>query len=120
MILAHVDLLEHAEGSLGINTGATTEDGLFTLEEAECLADCDIAPCVQVNHRYVRTTTPEALDGLLDELREGGRSDEIPPHGTLIRTQRSVGLVVDRAEVARERAAEREAAAARAAKDGGS
>ena len=120
LLAGGLELLEHAEGSLGINTGATTEDGLFTLEEAECRADCDIAPCVQVNHRYVRTTTPEALDGLFDELRQGGRSDEIPSHGTLIRTQRSVGLVVDRAEVARERAAEREAAAARAAKDGGS
>jgi NADH-quinone oxidoreductase E subunit len=120
LLAGGLELLEHAEASLGINTGATTEDGLFTLEEAECLADCDIAPCVQVNHRYVRTTTPEALDGLLVELREGGRAEEIPPHGTLIRTQRSVGLVVDRAEVARERATEREAASARAAKDGGS
>ena len=79
------DLLAHAESSLGVRAGGTTDDGVFTLEETECLADCDVAPCVQVNHRYVRTTTPDALDGLLAELREGGRADEIPTHGNLIR-----------------------------------
>ena len=42
-------------------------------------------PCVQVNHRYVRTTTPEAFDGLLDELRAGGRATRSRAHGTLIR-----------------------------------
>ena len=98
-----LELLGHAEERLGINCGATTEDGLFTLEETECLADCDIAPCVQVNHRYVRTTTAEALDGLLDELAQGGRADEIPSHGTLIRTQRTVGLQAPREQVAAER-----------------
>ncbi len=47
------ELLEHAETTLGIGVGGTTADGLFTLEEAECLADCDRTPCVQVNHRFV-------------------------------------------------------------------
>ena len=52
------DMLAHAEERLGIRVGATTDDGLFTLEESECPADCDHPPCVQVNHRFVRTTTP--------------------------------------------------------------
>ncbi len=47
------ELLAHAETSLGCSVGSTSNDGLFTLEETECLADCDFAPCVQVNHRYV-------------------------------------------------------------------
>ena len=119
LLAGGIELLEHAEETLGVRCGATTPDGLFTLEETECLADCDIAPCVQVNHRYVRTTTPEALDGLIGELRSGGRSDEIPSHGTLIRTQRSVGLVAPRDQIAAERAAEREAAAKRASKETG-
>ncbi len=118
LLAGGLELLEHAEGKLGIRCGATTPDGTFTLEEAECLADCDVAPCVQVNHRYVRTTTPELLDGLIDELSAGGRSDEIPPHGTLIRIQRSQGLTVDPAAIAAERAAAREAAQGRAAKVG--
>jgi NADH-quinone oxidoreductase E subunit len=101
------DLLAHAEETLGVRAGGTTSDGLFTLEETECLADCDIAPCVQVNHRFVRTTTPEALDGLVAELREGGRAGEIPPHGTLIRVQRNQGLATNPAMIAEERAAAR-------------
>ena len=61
------ELLEHAESSLGINAGGTTPDGTVTLEEAECLADCDRPPCVQVNHRFVGAQTPESFDRLVAE-----------------------------------------------------
>jgi NADH-quinone oxidoreductase E subunit len=98
------ELLSHAEERLGIRVGATTEDGLFTLEESECLADCDHPPCVQVNHRFVRTTTAEQFDRFLDELAAGEHAEDIPPHGTLVRIRRSGGLRVDPAEIARERA----------------
>ncbi len=56
-----LELLEHAESALGMRAGGTTTDGVFTLEESECLADCDRTPCVQVNHRYVGAQTPETL-----------------------------------------------------------
>jgi len=104
------ELLAHAEERLGVRIGSTTEDGLFTLEESECLADCDHPPCVQVNHRFVRTTTPEQFDRLVEELRAGGRAEEIPPHGTLVRIRRTGGLRVDPAQIARERAAAAERA----------
>ncbi len=99
-----LEMLEHASQALGCTVGETSEDGLFTLEEAECLADCDIAPCVQVNHRYVRTTTPEAFDQMVGELRTGRRDHEIPSHGTLIRVRRAGGLRVTNAEVVEQRA----------------
>jgi len=98
------ELLAHAQERLSVRTGQTSANGLFTLEESECLADCDHPPCVQVNHRFVRTTTPEAFDRLVEELRAGGRGEEIPPHGTLVRVRRSGGLRVEPAEIARERA----------------
>jgi NADH-quinone oxidoreductase E subunit len=104
MLTGALELFEHASTSLGIKKGGTTADGMFTLEEAECLADCDKAPCVQVNHRYVGKQTPSSFDQLIGELRDGKRSDEIPPHGTLIRIRRSHGLDVPRDEIARERA----------------
>ncbi|MEI8126837.1 MAG: NAD(P)H-dependent oxidoreductase subunit E [Actinomycetota bacterium] len=110
------ELLAHASSTLGCPVGGTSADGLFTLEETECLADCNIAPCVQVNHRFVRTTTPETLDALVDDLRNGRREDEIPPHGTLIRVRRSGGLRVPRAQLADERAAAQTAREERAAK----
>jgi len=108
------ELLEHAEASLGVNVGGTTVDGAITLEEAECLADCDRAPCVQVNHRYVGSQTPESFDRLVADLRAGARADEIPRHGTLVRVRRSVGLRAGRDRVAAERAAMAAAQAARA------
>ncbi len=110
-----VELLEHAESTLGIGAGGTTADGTVTLEEAECLADCDRPPCVQVNHRFVGAQTPESFDRLVAELRAGARDGEIPPHGTLNRIERSVGLVADRDRVVAERAAEAAAQAQRAA-----
>ncbi len=109
------ELLEHAEHSLGVNVGGTTSDGVVTLEEAECLADCDRPPCVQVNHRFVGAQTPESFDRLVAELRSGARSEEIPPHGTLNRVRRSTGLEVSAEQVATERAAVAEAQAQRAA-----
>jgi NADH-quinone oxidoreductase subunit E len=110
-----VELLEHAESTLGVNSGGTTADGAITLEEAECLADCDAAPCVQVNHRYVGAQTPESFDQLVADLRSGARSADIPRHGTLNRVARSTGLQADRAEIARERATMAGAQAERAA-----
>jgi NADH-quinone oxidoreductase E subunit len=98
-----LELLEHATSTLGCAVGESSDDGLFTLEETECLADCDFAPCVQVNHRFVRTTTPEKFDALVSELREGKRESEIPNHGTLIRVRRAGGLRAPKDEVVGER-----------------
>ena len=103
------ELLEHASTSLGCPVGGTSSDGMFTLEESECLADCDFAPCVQVNHRYVRTTTLDALDSVVAQLRAGELDHDIPPHGTLIRVRRTGGLHAPRAEVSAERLAASEA-----------
>ena len=102
-----------------MRAGGTTTDGVFTLEESECLADCDRTPCVQVNHRYVGAQSPESFDRLVGDLRSGALADTVPPHGTLIRVRRSVGLQADRAVVARERAAMAEAQASRAAAPAG-
>ena len=111
------ELLEHASATLGCPVGSTSDDGLFTLEETECLADCDFAPCVQVNHRYVRTTTPDAFDEVVAALRAGTLDHDVPPHGTLIRVRRAGGLRAPRAEVAAERSAAVAAREARTPKE---
>jgi NADH-quinone oxidoreductase E subunit len=114
MLGGALELLEHAESTLGVRAGGTTTDGVFTLHEAECLADCDRTPCVQVNHRYVGAQTPATFDALIDDLRGGRLSDSVPSHGTLVRVRRSVGLQVDPATIKAERAAAAQARAARA------
>jgi NADH-quinone oxidoreductase E subunit len=87
------ELLEHAEEKLGVTSGATTPDGQFTLEEVECIALCGQAPCLAVNWRFFGNVSNEGFDHLVDELASGRLATEIPPHGTLCRVRREVGLV---------------------------
>jgi NADH-quinone oxidoreductase subunit E len=89
-LLGGWDLLEHAEEVLGIKAGSTTPDGLFTLEDVECIAACTEAPALQVNYRYRYKVTKEQFDQLIADLRAGRVSDEIPPHGTLARVRQKV------------------------------
>src|SRR3954447_20724203 len=62
LLVGGEELLEHCEERLGIKAGATTPDGLFTLEDVECIAACTEAPCLQVNYRYFTNLTHEAAD----------------------------------------------------------
>jgi NADH-quinone oxidoreductase E subunit len=114
MLRGAYELLEHVEERLGTATGMTTADGLFTLEDAECLADCGRAPCLQVNHRFFGDVTPAAFDQLVDDLAAGRLDDEVPTHGTLNRVDRVGALAVGDATVAAERTAAAAAAAERA------
>ena len=89
-LLGGWELLEHAEEKLGIKPGGTTPDGLFTLEDVECIAACTEAPAIQVNYRYRYQVTAESFDRLVDDLAAGRLDDEIPPHGTLARVRQQV------------------------------
>ena len=82
------ELLEHACESLGTEVGGTTDDGMFTVEEAECIAACTEAPCLQVNYRYRDRVTPDDFDRLVEDLR-AGRLD-IPRHGALGAVRQSI------------------------------
>lgn len=84
------ELLHHAEETLGIRSGGTTDDGLFTLEDVECIAACTEGPCLQVNYRYEYRLDNDDFDELIADLRSGARPD-IPSHGTLARVRQSIG-----------------------------
>lgn len=84
------DLMHHAEQTLGVKPGGTTDDGLFTLEHAECQAACTEAPTLQVNYRHKYRMTIEAFDELIADLRSGRLDDEIPDHGTLTRIRQDI------------------------------
>jgi NADH-quinone oxidoreductase E subunit len=105
------ELRDHIESSLGIRGGATTPDGEFTLEEVECIALCDEAPCITVNWRFFGRMTPERFDRLADDLRAGKFAETVPPHGTLCRVRRTVGLTAGVAKEGRADFAEDEPAA---------
>lgn len=89
-LMGSEDLLHRAEHKLGVKAGGTTPDGLITLEHAECQAACTEAPCLQVNYRYRFRVTPAEVDSLIDDLRVGKLSDEIPAHGTLAKVRQHI------------------------------
>jgi NADH-quinone oxidoreductase subunit E len=71
------EILKHFRERLGVGNLETTDDGLFSYEEAECLAACDRAPCMQVNLEFVYDLTKEKVDAMLDAMRAG--TFEVPP-----------------------------------------
>jgi len=73
MILGSDDIIGHIESRLGITRGQTTEDGLFTVSQVECLGSCGTAPMLQVNReKYHENLSTEKVDALLGELRAKG------------------------------------------------
>ena len=65
--------LQYLEKKLGIAMGQTTSDGMFTLQQSECLGACADSPVMLVNDRSMCSfMTPEKLDQLVDGLRAVG------------------------------------------------
>jgi NADH-quinone oxidoreductase subunit E len=68
MLCGGEELLAHVERRLGIKVGESTPDGRFFLKaEEECLAACNGAPMMMVDHVYYENLTPEKVDRILDE-----------------------------------------------------
>ena len=87
-LLGADELIHHAEESLGVKLGETTDDGLFTLERAECQAACTEAPCLQVNYRHEFRVTNADFDRLVDDLRSGRK--DVPQHGVLAQVRQTI------------------------------
>lgn len=104
-LLGGEELLAHAEATLGVKAGGTTADGMFTLEEVECIAACTEAPCLQVNYRYRHRVDSDSFDALIGELR-AGQLDDVPDHGTLARVRQQIPHTAGSMIVAPEAAAE--------------
>ena len=64
-----VEVLKHLEERLGLHAGNTSGDGLFSLEEVQCLAACDQAPLMVVNEDMQKRITFEEIDAWIDETR---------------------------------------------------
>jgi NADH-quinone oxidoreductase subunit E len=64
-------ILEHCKQRLGVGNKGVTPDGLFSLEEVECIGACCWAPAIQVNYDFYDELTPEKVDQILDDYRAG-------------------------------------------------
>ena len=69
----------------GLKKGHTTEDGLFTLSEVECLGACANAPMVQINDDNYEDLTADSIGAILDALARG----ETPKPGPQVDRQTS-------------------------------
>ncbi|MFO7574891.1 MAG: NAD(P)H-dependent oxidoreductase subunit E [Bacteroidales bacterium] len=68
-LLGSEAMLETIESLLGVHTGETTPDGLFTIEESECLGICEVAPAMMINRDVYGNLTPERIAGILNDIR---------------------------------------------------
>lgn len=65
--------LQYLEGKLGIQMNETTADGMFTLQQCECLGACADSPVILVNDRTMCSfMSNDKLDQLVDGLRASG------------------------------------------------
>jgi len=76
MLRGGYKLLHHCQERLGIGHKGVTPDGLFSLEEVECIGACCWAPAVQVNYDFHDNLTPEKLDQILDDYAAGRGHDQ--------------------------------------------
>jgi NADH-quinone oxidoreductase subunit E len=70
----------------GMSKGHTTDDGLWTLGEVECMGNCSSAPMVQINDDNYEDLTAADMDRILDELAAGQQ----PKTGTQIKGRHTV------------------------------
>lgn len=67
----HEGITQAVRETLGIEPGETTDDGMFTLIELECLGSCDTAPVALVNETLHEKLTPEGMVRLIREVQAG-------------------------------------------------
>jgi NADH-quinone oxidoreductase E subunit len=71
MLCGSDEILDGVKKKLGIGVDETTDDGLFTIREVECLGACVNAPMVQINDDYYEDLKPAIMEQMLDKLAKG-------------------------------------------------
>ena len=80
MLRGGYEILDHCKAKLGIGHKDVTPDGMFSLEEVECIGACCWAPAMQVNYDFHDELTPEKVDEILaDVSRRPGKGWEVMP-----------------------------------------
>ncbi len=74
MLSGAYGLWDHAQKALGLKHKERSPDGLFSLEEVECIGACSWAPALQVNYDFHHDVTPASFDQLVAELRKKAAS----------------------------------------------
>src|SRR5246127_2964189 len=78
MLRGGAELLEHAKKRLEIGHKEVTKDGVFSLEEVECIGACTGAPALQVNYDFFENVTPLKFDRIIEDLDKGRKTTPEP------------------------------------------
>lgn len=70
MLRGGEEILDHCKKKLGVGHKGTTPDGLFSVEEVECIGACSRGPAAQVNYDFHENLTAEKMDRVLDQCRK--------------------------------------------------
>ena len=76
MLRGGYEILDHCKHQLGIGHKEVTRDGVFSLEEVECIGACCWAPAIQINYDFHENLTPAKVDALFQLYRDGKGKDE--------------------------------------------
>jgi len=80
MLRGAYDLYERFQQELGIGHKGVTPDGLFSLEEVECIGACCWGPAIQVNYDFHDELKPEHVPGILAGYRGQALAEGKAPH----------------------------------------
>jgi NADH-quinone oxidoreductase subunit E len=69
MLRGAYDIYDRFQEELGIGHKGVTSDGVFSLEEVECIGACCWAPAIQVNYEFHDELKPEQVPAILDDYR---------------------------------------------------
>jgi NADH-quinone oxidoreductase subunit F len=73
MLRGGYEMLDHAKKRLEIGNKQVTKDGMFSLEEVECMGACTGAPAIQINYDFYENVTPLRFDRMIEEIDKGRR-----------------------------------------------
>lgn len=71
------NVLRRIEDRLGIKAGETTEDNMFTLEIANCVGACALAPIIVIDGDYHGEISVQKVDAILDKYQNETTTEEI-------------------------------------------
>ena len=80
MLRGAYELYERFQEELGIGHKGVTPDGVFSLEEVECIGACCWAPAIQVNYKFHDELNPDQVPDLLADYRGKAAAEGTAPH----------------------------------------
>jgi NADH-quinone oxidoreductase subunit E len=80
MLRGGYDIFDRFREELGVGHKGVTPDGVFSLEEVECIGACSWAPAIQVNYDFHDELNTDLVRGILDTYRTKDKTEGSKPH----------------------------------------